>query len=242
MEGPTRFFLNCNDGIAPSKVKSLVKKYGYDIMIGVDPGMGDRPSPEVVSTIRTCQSLGVYIHVYLVGVGMWSWSEGERQQIREHARSVGIDTDKSNWHKGEWLTWGWKEKVREQFNFYDSMGAYSCEIDNIDSALGDNEPAYINFYKEFFKTLKKDGNTTKLMVKNFNEDMLLLLTKAIKNGSVPQEFLCEFGMFEDGTGDPSEQIRLCKAIGITAITPENGITDTHSYGTVAAGIPRFQGE
>lgn len=231
-----RFFLNCNDGISPNKVQSLVKKYGKDLLIGVDPGLEDRPVDEVVDTIEKVKELGLKLHVYLVGVGMWSWSEDEQNQIEKFAESVGIDTNKPKWHKNEWLDWGWRDKIIEQFQYYhDEHNAYSCEIDNLDSALKTPED-WMYYFKELSGELEKRNIKTKLMIKNLSEEMLELLIEKIEAGELKKEFFCEFGMFEEGSGEPSSQIELCTKIGIKAITPESGITDTNHYGVIASGV------
>lgn len=233
-----RFFLNCNDGIPPDRVERLVDKYGRDILIGIDPGENDRPSEDPKNTIEKVKDLGAKLHVYLVGPGMMSWSEQEREQIQRFADSVGIDIEDKNWHN-EWIFWGWKEKVLEQFEYYfTEHNAYSCEIDNLDSALDSSDPEqYISYYMELEKALKEKNITTKLMVKNLSEDILLTLQEAINKNDISIDFICEWGMFEKDSGDVDEQIRLCKEMGIYAVTPKTGITDTYHYGTVAKGVP-----
>ena len=233
-EIPIRFFLNNNDGIPPLRVKRLVDKHGKNILIGIDPGAGDTPDDGSALTVKAVKSVGAKLHVYLVGPGMWSWSQGEQDQIANFAKSVGIDTNKSGW-KQEWYSSGWKKKNIQQFEYYyTNHNAYSCEIDNIDSATIQNDPdKTVEYYGYLQKQLKDKNIKTKLMIKNLDEDQLNAVIAAKFNTN----FLCEYGMFEAGTGDPRKQIQLCEKIGIKAITPINGITDTNNYGVIAEGIP-----
>lgn len=235
----TRFYLNCNDGIPPSRVKKIVSEHGKNVLIGIDPGMTDRPSEDAQETIDAVKEAGARLHVYLVGPGMWSWSEGERQQIKFLAESIGMDTSKSKW-KDEWYSSGWKKKVYEQFKYYhDKHAAYSCEIDNLDSTtLKYDFEEYVEFYKRFAIKLKRSNISTRLMLKNINEDGLELVKNAVDSGELRRDFLADWAMFEEGSGDPKQQIKICKAMGIYAATPISGITDTNAYGVVAAGVPR----
>ena len=228
-----RFFLNCNDGISPFTAKRLVDKHGKNILIGIDPGSKDYPDQESMMTIKAVKSLNAHLHVYLVGPGMMSWSETERQQIAYLANSIKINTKKSNWKK-LWYSEGWKVKNLQQFEYYyKNYNAYSCEIDNIDSTTIKNNPdKTVAFYKELQKDLRVRGIKTKLMIKNLNEKQL----EAVISAGFTTDFLCEFGMFESGTGNPRKQIALCEKLGIKAVTPVTGITHTTAYGTINTGV------
>lgn len=232
-----RFYLDCNNGIPPYKVDAIKEKYG-DALIGIDPGLNDTPDEDVIPTIKAVKKNKLKLHVYLVGVGMWSWSRDEQKQIIRFAKSVGIDTNKSHWHKREWLTWGWKKKTLQQFiYYYKEHGAYSCEIDNLDSAIGQNPTKTIAYYKELQDGLDAAKCPTKLMIKNLDEDQLEFLISATNSGKIHKNFLCEWGMFEAGSGSPKRQIELCKKLGIYAVTPITGITPTDRYGTIKTGVP-----
>lgn len=234
MELTKRFFLNCNSGISPVKVNALVKQHGKNILIGIDPGSKDYPDSDSLMTVKAVSAVDAKLHVYLVGPGMLSWSAEERAQIKYLAKSVGIDVLKSDWHK-RWKTEGWKKKNLQQFQFYHTKyNAYSCEIDNIDSSYIENDPdKTVAFYTELRKSLIDNNIKTKLMIKNLDEDQL----KAVIDAKFGLDFLCEYGMFEEGTGSPKRQIALCAKMGIKAITPINGITDTYNYGVVSQGVP-----
>ena len=233
MEYASRFFLNCNSGISPVKVRTLVKNHGKNILIGIDPGSKDYPDSDSLMTVKAVNAAGAKLMVYLVGPGMMSWSADERAQIKYLAKSVGINVTKSDWHN-KWKTAGWKKKNFQQFQFYHSKyNAYACEIDNIDSSYIENDPdETVSFYTELRDSLKTAGITTKLMIKNLDEDQL----NAVIDAGFKTDFLCEFGMFEEGSGSPRKQIALCAKLGIKAITPITGITDTHSYGVVSEGV------
>jgi len=228
-----RFFLNCNDGIPPLRVKKLVDTHGKDILIGIDPGYSDTPDEDAMPTVKSVKSLGTNLHVYLVGPGMWSWSKEEQNQIRYLAGTVGINTKQNGW-KTKWYSKGWREKNLQQFEYYyKTHNAYSCEIDNLDSSTIKNDPEKtVQFYTELRDQLKAKNIKTKLMIKNLDEDQL----QAVIDAKFDTSFLCEFGMFEAGSGSPKKQIALCAKLGIQAVTPITGITDTHAYGTVAAGV------
>ena len=229
-----RFFLNCNDGIPPARVNKLVATYGKDILIGIDPGDKDYPDEDSMATVNAVKASGAKLHAYLVTPGMWSWSQSERDQIRYLARSVKVDTTKDGWKK-LWYSTGWKVKIVQQFEYYHTKhNAYSCEIDNMDSSTIGNDPDMtVAYYRELRKALQDKGIKTKLMVKNLDEDQL----QAVIDAKFGLDFLCEFGMFEDGSGIPRKQLALCEKLGIQAVTPINGLTDTEHYGTIATGIP-----
>lgn len=235
-----RFYLNCNDGIPAKRVHQIVSKYGKDVLIGIDPGLDDSPADEVLETLQAIKETGARLHVYLVGPGMWSWSEEERQQITRFAESVGVDTSQKDWHKEEWLDWGWRDKVISQILWYKAeYDVYSVEIDNIDSALEQDADKTVDYYSELALDLKLFNNNTKLMMKNLNEEQLEAVIKATDDpkSDINKDFLCEWAMFEEGSGDPDKQIELCKKIDIKAVTPISGITDTNHYGVVKEGVP-----
>lgn len=234
-----RFFFNCNDGISRARLKQIKAKYGTNVLIGVDPGPEIDPSDVAQEMIDNIKELGFGLHIYLVGPGMMTWSAGERAQIKMQAESVQIDTNKKKWHD-EWIDWGWRDFVEYRFQYYyKTHNAHSCEIDNLDSALGDDPDAYVEYYKELFGNLKQKNIPVKLMLKNLSEEKILALINydSWTPGITLNNSLCEWGMFEEGSGDSEEQINLCKKLGIMAITPENGLTDTYHYGVVAAGVP-----
>lgn len=233
-----RFYLNCNDGISPKRVAEIVAEHGSRVLIGIDPGMTDRPSEDALETINAVKKHKAKLHVYLVGPGMWSWSEDERRQIRYLAKSVGIATTEPGW-KAKWYKSGWEDKVFEQFAYYhDKYNAYSCEIDNLDSSTLETDfEAYLEFYKRFSKKLKDAGIVTRLMLKNIDEDGLELIKEAVDNKELDREFLADWGMFENGSGTAKKQIAICKEMGIYACTPISGITHTNAYGVVNKGVP-----
>jgi len=73
------------------------------------------------------------------------------------------------------------------------------------------------------------------MLKNLSIEQLNAVVDNID--SLGLNFLCEYAIFEKGTGNPKTQIKLCESIKIQAITPINGLNDTNHYGVVASGVP-----
>jgi hypothetical protein len=181
---------------------------------------------------------GALKHVYLVGPGMMSWSKAEAQEVKDNAESVGIDTSSSDWKDKWYHQGGWEIKVQQWFAEYSAKGYYSAEIDNLDSVWDQDPQANLDFLIRFSKYCRDNSINTKLMVKNLNTDQLSVILDAIDktNPLFDIDFLAPFGMFEAGTGNPKEQIYVCKALGITAVTPMNGMRETHTYGTDFDGI------
>lgn len=230
----SRFFFNSNKGIPPKKIESIIKKYGKNVLIGVDPGENDVPSEIAKPSLDYLKFNNIPNHIYLVGPGMMSWSQQERNQIKRFAKSIGINTNKDNWHK-EWISWGWKNKVNQQFNYYyTNYNAYSCEIDNLDSAIGNDPDKTIKYFLELKNDLQKQSIKTKLHLKNLDENQLKAVISNVKDLSL--DFLCEYATFEKGTGNVKKQLELCASIGIQAITPINGLNDTNNYGVIDSGI------
>lgn len=231
IRSPKRFYFDANNGFSNQYIDKVVATYGENILIGVDPGMGDRPDDNAMRQVVHILNKNALLHVYLVGPGMLSWSAGEAQQIKEHAQSVGINTDKNNWHS-EWKKHGWLKKAKEQFTYYYSLGAYSCEIDNLDGIYDQSPIETVKFFEHFYDWQQDAGINVKLMIKNLDSDQL----KAIMKCKVPYNFYAEWGMFEAGSGSPDEQIYLCKKMGIYAVTPKSGITPTRQYGVKGGGV------
>jgi hypothetical protein len=228
-----RFFFNSNNGISTKKLQQISQKYLNDVLVGIDPG-DDRPSDVALPMFAECQRLTLPVHVYFVGPGMLSWSSQERNQIIRHAKSVGIDTSKKNWH-AEWIDWGWKDKVVEQVKFYQQTYwdvFTSFEIDNLDSAIDNDPDKTVKYYYQLFKTIGSEDHPT-LMLKNMSEDQLHAIIDARSELSA---HLSRFAIFEKGTGNPRTQMRLCEMIGIQAITPINGLNDTWHYGVTDSGV------
>ncbi len=222
-----RFFFRCNN-ITPKELKQLIAKHGTDILVGVDPGLNTKPDEDANILLTTMESSGVSKHVYLVGPGMWSWSSEERKQIKEFASSVGINIDEEGW-KEKWFSSGWKTKVQRLIYYYKNIwNVNSFEIDNLDSAKNFN---IVEFIKNEWPSM---SGGSLLMLKNVSEDDL---EEILTLDPVHLLRLSPFAMFEEGTGDPETQIRLCEDMGIKAITPINGIRDTNDYGVIDEGIP-----
>lgn len=239
-----RFFQNNNDGISPARIKAIKARHGKDVLIGLDPGVGLEPDGEFLASAKELRKHAMSLHVYLVGPGMWEWSGEERRQIRDLAKSIGIDTSEGmkksptpKWFKRDWLGGGWKKKTFELIKTYASEhGAYSFEIDNLDGVIGQVPAETVSLYREIATHLKAQGLATKLVMKNLSSKQLKAVIEAVGTGALKKDLLCEWGMFEEGTGDPDEQIALCKELGVRAVTPKSGITPTDRYGTVERGV------
>ena len=228
MEMITRFFHESEKQYSPQFVASIVKKYGTDILIGGDPGFG----ADFDRAMKSVDKQGAKKHVYLFGPGMESWSSEEATEIRNAAESIGLDVDSKNWRKEWYAGGGWIKKVEEWFAIYGAMGFYSAEVDNIDSALENDPDKLMVFYHHMQDFCQKNKIETKLMIKNLSTKELLIL----RENHTITPFLAPFGIFEEGTGNPKVQTRLCHEFGITAVTPENGLRDTNTYGTITTGI------
>jgi hypothetical protein len=233
----SRFFFNSNNGISPKKINTIINKYGSNVLIGVDPGENDTPSDVAKISLDYLKLNNIPTYIYLVGPGMMKWSQQERNQIKRYAKSVGINVSNDNWHS-EWIKWGWKQKVLQQFNYYSTnYNAYSCEIDNLDSVINpDKDPdKIIKYFLELKYNLLKQNIKTKLHLKNLSNKQLIKVLESSEKLSF--DFLCEYATFEKGTGDARLQLKLCKQIGIQAITPFNGLNSTYNYGVNDDGIP-----
>lgn len=239
---PDRFFMRCHsDGIPPKRVSAIISRWGKDVLIGVDPGLTDVPVEESQDTIDKVKELCGLFHVYLVGPGMESWSKDEANQIKFLADSIGIDTKKPTWKK-IWKAGGWEKKVQQQFTYYNEMGAYSCEIDNLDGVWDKDPMENVKFYVRLQQFRVENKIKTKLMVKNLDEDQLEKVLEYVDSGKLSLDLFAPFGMFEEGSGTVKKQIALCKKLGIKAITPATGITDTNHYGTVTNGVAGLKKE
>lgn len=227
---PTRFFHESENQYTEPQVKSMVEKYGHDIVIGGDEGHGE----DFIKTMAAVDKYKALKHVYVVGPGMWSWSDEEKNEIRTMARSVGINTSENGWLK-EWYKHGWKQVVMQKMYYYDSQNFYSIEIDNLDSAFNTIDEL-LSFYNDLVEFRAQNELTIRLVMKNLSPEFLEIIVATVKDGKIPQSFFAPVGIFEDGTGNPAEQTRLAKQIGITAITPLNGLRPTEIYGTVKDGI------
>lgn len=225
-----------SDGIPPVRVRKIVEKYGKNVLIGVDPGLKDFPVEESQATIDEVKKQGAFFHVYLVGPGMESWSTDEAKQIKYLAASIGIDTKKSTW-KRIWKAGGWEKKVQQQFEFYNKMGAYSCEIDNLDGIWDKDPVKNAEFYVRLQNWRVENKINTKLGVKNLDEDQLEKVIEYVDAGKLSTDLFAPFGMFEKGSGNIAKQISLSEKLGFKAVTPKTGITDTTTYGVIDSGVP-----
>lgn len=224
-----RFWHESENQFNYADVEGYVDMYGSEILLGGDPGW----HKDFSEAMYAVDQFKAYKHVYLFGPGMMKWSAEERKEIKAAAETVGIDTSEPSW-KDEWFKkGGWEKKVYSWFKYYDSENFYSAEIDNLDAVMDQDATKYIEFIKRFDKFLKDNKIKTKLMVKNLSEEQLEVLIKF-----KPREnLLCEFGMFEKGSGNPDKQLKLAAKLGIQAVTPKNGLRDTENYGTTRHGIP-----
>lgn len=223
-----RFWHESGTQFTKQDVKGFVDMYGPAILIGGDPGWGE----DYGNAMAAVEHYGAFKHVYLTGPGMWEWSPEERTEIKAAAKSVGIDVSKTNW-KDEWYKkGGWEKKVYEWFKNFNAAGFYSAEIDNLDAVLDQDPEKYIEFITRFEVFQRKNKIQTKLMVKNLSEKQL----EALIDYGPRDDLLCEFGMFENGTGNPAKQLSLAAKLGIQAVTPKNGLRDTNNYGVTRHGV------
>lgn len=233
---PSRFFMKCHDdGIPPSRVQEIVSQYGKDVLIGVDPGLKDTPVEESQATIDEVKAQGALFHMYLVGPGSFEWSTDEANQIKFLAKSIGINTRKNDW-KRVWKAGGWEKKIYQQFSYYNKMGAYSCEIDNLDQIWDQDPDKAVEFFVRLQDYKKNNKISSKLGLKNLNEEQLKKVKENVDNGVLSVDMFAEFGMFEKGSGDEDQQIAICESLGIKAVTPKTGLTDTYHYGTINDGV------
>lgn len=225
----SRFWHESGTQFTPADLKKMVDQYGQNILVGGDPGWNE----DFEEAMKAVDFHGAYKHVYLTGPGMMEWSPEEVKEIKAAAKSIGIDTSKPSW-KDQWFkAGGWEKKVQAWFKEYDAKGFYSAEIDNLDAVMDQDPDKFIAFLDRLDTFLCKYNLTIKLMVKNLSEDQLT----ALIDYQPRPELLCEFGMFEAGSGCPSRQANLAAKIGIQAVTPRNGLRDTKNYGTDRKGIP-----
>lgn len=224
----TRFWHESGTQFTPSEIEKMVAKHGRNILIGGDPGWS-----EFNGAMEECDRERCFKHVYLVGPGMMEWSEEERKEIMSNARSVGIDTKQKSWQQKWFKEGGWELKVRQWFKDYDKAGFYSAEIDNLDAIWDQSPTAYVAFLKRFDAFHTTNKLKIKLMVKNLSIEQL----NAVIEYKPRTGLLCEWGMFEKGSGNSTKQIELAAKLGIQAVTPKNGLRPTENYGTVRKGIP-----
>lgn len=225
----TRFFHESEKQFTYSEIKQLSIKYGHNILVGSDPGHG----ADFAEAVRACQAFGIARHAYLVGPGMMEWSAEERAEIERNAKSIGIDTNKKTWQNEWFKKGGWERKVYQWFIEYDKLGFYSVEIDNLDAVLDQDPKKYTDFIYRLEVFKQKNKLNLKLMIKNLSEQQL----QALIDYNPDKDTLCEFGMFEEGSGNVDKQLKLSAKLGIQAVTPKNGLRDTRNYGTVRTGVP-----
>lgn len=228
---PVRFWHESGEQFTENEIDRMADQYGQNILIGGDPGWD-----EFENAMRQVDYHGAHKHVYLTGPGMMEWSAEEREEIKAAARSVGIDTKKSDWQTKWYKQGGWEKKVQAWFKEYDKENFYSAEIDNLDAVWDQDPKQYVAFLGRLDKFLIDNKLKIKLMVKNLNASQLL----AVIAYKPRPGLLCEWGMFEAGTGNSSRQIELCARLGIQAVTPKNGLRPTDNYGTTRRGIPALK--
>ena len=223
-----RFFFRADDCLSPMALKKAQSQYGT-LLVGIDPGDTDKPSETAQPLINTCNRLGIAKHFYLVGPGDTGWSPQEAAQVRYMASKVSCTGP--SWH-AQWLSHGWQDYVFSQIDYYfHDHQAYSVEIDNL-SVAGIEGDKLVSYFHDLALKLRIHSIPTKLMLKNLSADELALLE--------PSPFFAPWGIFEEGSGDPAEQERLCAALGIYAVTPRRGLLPTHNYGCPPEGVPRLQ--
>ena len=212
-----------------SDIKGYTEMYGKNILIGGDPGWDE----DFTNAMKWVDYYGAKKHVYLTGPGMMEWSSEERQEIKNNAKSVGIDINKKSWQDEWFKKGGWEKKVHAWFIEYNKQNFYSAEVDNLDAIWEQDPDDYLDFIIRFDKFHRDNNIKTKLMIKNLSEEQLERLIKF-----QPREgLLCEFGMFEAGSGNSSRQLNLAAKLGIQAVTPKNGLRDTNNYGVTRHGVP-----
>lgn len=227
-----RYWHSSESQYTSDEIKRFVNKYGQNILIGGDPGYGS----DFDNVMREVDHYGAYKHVYLVGPGMMDWSAEEREEIKNNAKSVGINTSSGKWQTEWYKEGGWEKKVQEWFVEYDKEGFYSAEIDNLDGVWEQDPEENLQFLIRHQDFTDKNNLNIKLMIKNLSEDQLNRIILAVEEQKLRLDIFASFGMFEKGSGDPESQIELCKKLEITAVTPINGLKPTTTYGTSRDGI------
>jgi len=233
-----RFFFDAESHVNPIPLLNTYQP--EDLLVCYDPGEYIKPSQSAFTHISLCKSHNINFAIYLMGPGMWSWSKQEQQQIERFAENIGINTSQSDWYQ-QWMKWGWYEQTLALLRYYAQMGAYACEIDNLDSVFDDRSDSYISFYQSVHNyILSNNIPRIKIILKNLSESTLSEVFSFQDRLLISPDLFAPWGMFESGTGDPTQQFSICRKRGIYAVTPSTGILPTHKYGVIPSGVPSIE--
>jgi hypothetical protein len=223
-EAPAKYFIFASDsaghGLNSAKIKSLVAKYGQNVVIGGDTG--DDAFPHLMAVAK---SAGVRRHFYVEGPKGPTgdrFSPDEWRRLVAAAAALGIDANTKAGMR-QWNTWGWKKHTRNEILGYAQQGYDSVEIDNMDRAIGigDSPSGMVAFLEEQQAWMAQNHVATKLLLKNQSEDMLTAIVAAVKAGKVDRNMLADFHISEQDTGNRAAQAKLSREIGIQTLNSNN---------------------
>lgn len=219
---PPCYFAFSSQPIRPEGVASIARRYGRNVMIGVDP-----TQPGWEQTDQEARRLGLRRHVYLEGPGgpqADRWHPQLRRRLAAAAREQGIDPCRSDWMR-RWDANGWKAHTLAQLRHFHRHGFESAEIDHLDRVLGEDWLQFLREYAAWFGA----GAVPRLTLKNVDGARLRSLARAVRWGEIPRQMFGDFHIWE-GAARPLDGVdRLAQELGIRTLVSRPGHVHRQSY-------------
>ena len=215
---PPSYFAFSSQPLGPEGVASLAKRYGPNVMIGVDP-----TQPGWEPTDLAARRLGLRRHVYLEGPGGPRddrWNPATRRRLAAAAREQGIDPCRSGWMR-RWDANGWKAHTLAQLRRFASQDFESVEIDHLERVLDDDWSGFLGEYARWFES----GQVPRLTLKNVDGPRLRALIRAVRWGELPRPMLGDFHIWQS-TRPKDGADRLAQELGIRTLVSRQA----HLYG------------
>ncbi|MGE0489863.1 MAG: hypothetical protein AB7S38_11710 [Vulcanimicrobiota bacterium] len=219
---PPCYFAFASQPIGSEAVASLARRYGRNVMIGVDP-----TQPGWERTDQEARRLGLRRHVYLEGPGgpqADRWHPQTRRRLAAAAREQGIDPCRSGWMR-RWDANGWKAHTLAQLRMFHREGFESAEIDHLGRVLGEDWLQFLREYAGWFEARQ----VPRLTLKNVDAPRMRSLVRAVRWGELPRQMFGDFHLWDAAARPLEGADRLAQELGIRTLMTRPGHIHNQSY-------------
>lgn len=194
-DSPHKLMFNTGRAYTENEVKSMVDKYGKNLVIGANMDTPD----EYARVQELAKKYGIKAHGYSMGRGapQDSWGNNfpkEQKEVQRRASERGISLDK-------WYSGGWLDYEMDRLKSLGDRAPSQVEFDNLNDAKNIEEELlrYDRFRKE-------SGIGTRIVPKNFTEREYTAYNNLVQQKKISPDILVPLNIVESQYVKGSEKI------------------------------------
>lgn len=194
-DSPHKLMFNTGRAYTENEVKSMVDKYGKNLVIGANMDTPD----EYARVQELAKKYGIKAHGYSMGRGapQDSWGNNfpkEQKEVQRRASERGISLDK-------WYSGGWLDYEMDRLKSLGDRAPSQVEFDNLNDAKNIEEELlrYDRFRKE-------SGIGTRIVPKNFTEREYTAYNNLVQQKKISPDILVPLNIVESQYVKGAEKI------------------------------------